>query len=111
MRSRVLPIVLFLLVAGLFLVANRGAYKGYFTDDPINDISLTRNMVNSDFILALLSPRFYPSNFRPACHLCYRIMGSSAGLNFPPYVALLHILHLDRKSACRERVYYSLVVV
>src|SRR5713101_5605555 len=94
MRSRVLPIVLLLLVAGLFLVANRGAYKGYFTDDEIDNIALTRNMVNSDFILAFLSPRFYPSNFRPAGHLFFRMMGESAGLHFPPYVAFLHILHL-----------------
>jgi hypothetical protein len=94
MRSRVLPIVLFLLVAGLFLIAHRGAYQSYFTDDEIDNLTLTRNMVNSDFILALLSPRFYPSNFRPAGHLFFRMMGDSVGLNFPPYVAFLHILHL-----------------
>src|SRR5260370_36659050 len=94
MRSRVLPIVLLLLVAGLFLVANRGAYKSYFTDDEIDNIALTRNMGNSDFILRLLSPRFYPSNFRPAGHLFFRTMGATTGLHFPPYVAFLQLAPL-----------------
>src|SRR5260370_7733565 len=93
MRSRVLPIVLLLLVAGLFLVANRGAYKSYFTDDEIDNVALTRNMGNSDFILAFLSPRFYPGNFRPPGHLLFRPMPPTPDFSLPPHVPSLPIPH------------------
>ncbi len=89
-----LPLVLFAISAFLFLIADRAAYKGYFTADEINNMAFTRWGTTGDFVLDLLSPRFYANNYRPVGHFFFRTMGHAAGLNFPPYVAFLHIVHL-----------------
>jgi hypothetical protein len=83
-----------LLLAVLFLIANRGAYEGYFHGDDLDNLSWTRQARLSDFAEGILSPRFYPQNFRPAGHFYFYLMGKVAGLRFPPYVAVLHAIHL-----------------
>ena len=88
-----LPALLVALVI-LFLIANRGAYKGYFDEDTLDNLGLARELSLTDFATGLLTPRFYPNNFRPAGHLYFRVLGQTAGLYFPPYVLFLHGLHL-----------------
>jgi len=78
----------------LFLVANRGAYEGYLHDDDLNNLGWTIYASPTDFLEGVLAPRFYPQNFRPTGHLFYHLMGKTAGLHFPPYVAVIHLLHL-----------------
>lgn len=85
---------LWLAMALLFLIANRGAYKGYFSDDDLDNLVQTRGASPIVFAEGLITPKFSPVNFRPAGHLFYKIMGATAGLNFPVYVAVLHALHL-----------------
>ena len=75
------------------MIANRGAYQGYFSGDDLDNIRWTRPVPAVDFMLALLSPRYYPNNFRPVGHGLYHVMGWQAGLNFPRYVTLIHVLH------------------
>ena len=82
------------LIAALFLIANRGAYKGYFGDDEFDNLSLTRAVTSQDIISGLLTPRYYSNNFRPVSQLLYRALGATAGLSFVPYVAAIHFLHL-----------------
>lgn len=78
----------------LFMVANRAAYKGYFSDDDLDNLLKTRGADSADFARELISPKFSPTNFRPVGYFFYKAMGATAGLNFPAYVAVLHALHL-----------------
>ena len=91
--KRLVPLF-FLALAALFLIANRGAYKGYFQDDDLDNLSFTREMDLADFFTPLILPKVEDHNFRPIGHLFYRVMGSLAQLRFPPYIFVLHALHL-----------------
>lgn len=84
---------LFLAMAILFLVANRAAYKGYFSDDDLDNISWTRDVSLTDYGSALVTPRFLGNNFRPVGHFFYRQVSSAFGLDFPKYVWGVHLLH------------------
>src|ERR1039457_157346 len=84
----------FLLLAALFVIVNRGAYKGFFTDDDFDHLSWTRNASAATFVQRLLTPRFQPHNVRPAGHLFYHEEESLFGFDFPKYVAALQLLPL-----------------
>jgi len=77
----------------LFLIANRGAYEGYFSGDDLNNLSWTRVSPPAAFAADLLSPLFYQHNYRPLGHLFYALMGRAAGLEFRWYVGAIHLLH------------------
>ena len=49
---------LFLAMALLFLIANRGAYKGYFQDDELDNISWAPDVPKMEFLTGVLTPRF-----------------------------------------------------
>src|SRR3954454_21986458 len=83
-----------LAVALLFVIANRGAYKGYFSGDDLDNLSWTSNTGPAAFAKGILSPQFFGNNFRPVGHLYFFALGRTAGLRFRPYVALLQVLHL-----------------
>src|SRR5437867_9959061 len=85
---------LFLAMAALFLIANRAAYKGYFQDDELNNISWTRDIPAIEYAKALLTPRFFNNNFRPVGHFYYRQMSLMYGLDFPKYLPLMHLAHI-----------------
>jgi hypothetical protein len=87
-------LILFLLAAFLFEIANRGAYRNYFSDDDLDNISLSRGVSGKTILTGVLSPSYYENNFRPVGVLFYKAMAARAGLNFPPYAAFLHIVHL-----------------
>ena len=77
----------------LFLIANRGAYQGYFQDDDLDNISWTPFTPLATFAREVVAPRLSPVNFRPAGHFYFRVLASVAGLRFPWYVAGIHALH------------------
>lgn len=83
----------FVVLPLLFLIANRGAYEGYFQSDDLDNLSWTSVASWRDFAYGIAAPRFFPGNFRPAGHFYYYVMGHLAGLHYPPYVAVLHMLH------------------
>ena len=87
-------LILFLLAAFLFEIANRGAYRNYFSDDDLDNISLSRGVSGKTILTGVLSPSYYENNFRPVGVLFYKAIAARAGLNFPPYAAFLHIVHL-----------------
>ena len=93
-RTRVLAPALFVLAATLFLIANRGAYHGYFFEDDFSNLSFTRWAGTSEYLTAAFSPRYYPNNYRPIGHLFFRTMAHAAGLHFQPYIGILHLVHL-----------------
>ncbi len=84
----------FLLAAVLLLIANRGAWEGYFSDDDLDNIAWTRGAGPAYFAQGLASPRYYPQNFRPTGHFYFHILGRTAGLDFRWYLAVLQMLHL-----------------
>ena len=92
--ERRLPIVLFILFSAFFWVANKGAYKGYFEDDDLDNLSFTREILLPDYLYTTFSPRVFDNNFRPVGHLFFRVMGQAAGLNFTPYILFLTVFHL-----------------
>jgi hypothetical protein len=94
LARRWLPPFLLAAIMLLFLIANRGAYKGYFDSDDFNNLNFTRQIDTSEFIADLFSPRVFPNNFRPAGHLFYHSMYRIAGVNFVPYIAAIQCLHL-----------------
>ncbi|MBN9658519.1 MAG: hypothetical protein J0H49_10100 [Acidobacteria bacterium] len=77
-----------------FLIANRGAYKGYFNDDDLDNLVQTRGAEVTLFAEGLVSPKLSPTNFRPVGHFFYKAMGPLAGLHYTPYVAVLQTVHL-----------------
>src|SRR6266700_371734 len=85
---------LLLAAAALFLVANRAAYRGYFQDDELNNISWTRDIPAFDYAKAVLTPKFFNNNFRPVGHYYYREMALWFGLDFPKYLPILHLAHV-----------------
>jgi hypothetical protein len=86
--------LLFLLAAALFLIANRGAYQGYFQDDEIDNLAWAPRVPPAGYARALLAPVYYPENFRPAAHFYFYLTGNAFGLDFPKYLILIHATHL-----------------
>ncbi len=78
----------------LFLIANRGAYKGYFQDDDLDNLSWTAQIEMADFARGLVSPVFSRNNFRPVGHFYFHALERLAGLHFVPYVAVLQAIHV-----------------
>ena len=87
-------LILFTLLAALFLIVNRGAYSGYFQDDEIDNLSWAPYLSTMDFVKGALTPRFQPNNFRPVGHYYFHAAEQLFGLDFPKYVAVIHAIHL-----------------
>lgn len=87
-------ILLTAVLSVLFLLANRAAYKGYFSGDDLDNILQTRGAELSVFGSSLVSPKLSMWNFRPVGHFYYKALGGTARLHFGPYLAVLHLLHL-----------------
>jgi hypothetical protein len=87
-------LLLFVAFAALFLTVNRDAYRGYFQDDEIANLSWTPNLEPLEFLQGVVTPRFQPNNFRPVGHYYFHAVEEIAGLDFPVYVAVLHAFHL-----------------
>src|SRR5215470_2417195 len=92
--SRRAGAAVFLSLGILFLIANRAAYKGYFQDDELDNISWAPYVPKAAFLQHLATPRFLSGNFRPVGHFYFYFMGKHFGLDFPKYIIPLHALHL-----------------
>lgn len=84
----------FALIIWLFYVASKGAYKGFFSADDLDNLAWTRHAELKSFLIGLITPQFYSTNFRPLGHFYFWVLGHTASLDFRPYVAVLHALHL-----------------
>jgi len=94
MNKRWATPVFFAILIWLFYVASKGAYRGFFSADDLDNLAWTRHADLTSFLTGLVTPQFYTSNFRPIGHFYFWALGRLAGLDFRPYVALLHALHL-----------------
>jgi hypothetical protein len=93
-KRRWLGLALFLLMAMLFLISNRGAYQSYFQDDELDNLSWAPSLPLSTFARGLATARFTSDNFRPVGHFYFWLAGRMFGLDFPKYVFPLHAIHL-----------------
>src|SRR5271169_2786943 len=84
----------FLLMAALFLALNRDAYRGYFRDDEIDNLSWAPHIPVADFLKGIVTPRFFENNFRPVGHFYFHAAEAFFGLEIPGYVAVIHAIHL-----------------
>jgi hypothetical protein len=85
---------LLLAIAAVFLVLNKGAYKGFFQDDELDNIINGRDAPISYWLETLATPRLLEANVRPVGHSFFEAMNNLAGLDFPKYVVPVHLLHL-----------------
>jgi hypothetical protein len=81
-------------IALSFIALNFRAYNGFFQDDELDSLSWSPSRHLSEYLIAFLKPTFDASNFRPAGHIYYLLMGRAFGLDFPPYVTPLFVIHL-----------------
>ena len=88
------PWLLVVVVCVLFLVAAKGAYKGYFHPDDLDNIFWTRVSDTRTFVEGFTFPKFFPWNFRPLGHFYFRALSLTAGLNFIPYVVVIQSFHV-----------------
>ena len=92
LKSR--PWLLVVMVCLLFLLASKGAYKGYFHPDDLDNISWTSVADTQTFVEGFTFPKYFPWNFRPVGHYFFRALSRTAGLNFTPYVVVIHSFHV-----------------
>ncbi len=92
LRAR--PWLLVVLVAALFLLADKGAYKGYFHADDLDNIAWTSVVDSGEFSEGFVSPRYSKWNFRPVGHFYFFILSRAAGLTFAPYVSVIQAFHI-----------------
>jgi len=77
----------------LFLYLNQSAYQGYFRDDGYDNANWTRQIPLEGFSQALLTPLYLKNNFRPVGHYFFRVLGNTCDLDFPKWVAWIHVIH------------------
>jgi len=83
----------FLALAVLFLVLNAPAYTGYFQDDELDMMGWAPFVPTSEFLQALVSPRFIPHNFRPVGHYYFHLLAILFHLDFAKYIIPLQMVH------------------
>jgi hypothetical protein len=94
-RTRLACLAFAVTVCVIFLMANRGAYRGFFTNDDFENTANAQGTPLSYYGAALLRSNFDGrTTFRPIAALYYFAMVRLAGLHFEAYVIGIQILHL-----------------
>jgi hypothetical protein len=88
------PAAHFAITALAFVALNFSAYRGYFMHDDFEFLSWAPKVPALEYLKTFFEPIFSAHNFRPAGHFYYHVMGRIFGLDFPPYVASIHLLHI-----------------
>jgi len=79
----------------LFAGLNYKVYDGYFQDDELDNISWAPLKVGTaEVVTSLATPLFATDNFRPPGHLYFALAGSAFGLDFPPYMTPILLIHV-----------------
>jgi hypothetical protein len=95
LRSGVLPPLLAgVAIAIIFIGLNHKAYDGYFQGDELDTLSWAPSRPALIFLTGLVDPKFETNNFRPVGHLYFALMGRYFGLDFPPYMTPIFVIHL-----------------
>ncbi|MDQ1473150.1 MAG: hypothetical protein QOJ99_4630 [Bryobacterales bacterium] len=77
-----------------FLALNYTAYDGFFQDDELDNLSWAPILPLSKFATDVIKPTFDVSNFRPPGHLYFTLAGRAFGMDFPPFMTPVIIIHL-----------------
>ena len=77
----------------LFLYLNGSSYNGYFRDDGYDNANWTRVPSLEGYVQAFFTPLYIKNNFRPVGHYFFRVLGNTYDLDFPKWVAWIHVLH------------------
>jgi hypothetical protein len=93
-RTRWILLAFALCVGTLFFIVNRPAYKGYFTDDDLDNIKNAIGIDWRDISRTLLVPSVVPKSYRATAYSYYLALTQLAGMRFPPYIAGIHAIHL-----------------
>jgi len=94
-RSRLLLIAFALALVLFFLWMNRSAYRGFFTDDDLDNLANARGLDFSSIGKGLISPYIgRGDSFRAAGYSYYFVMAKAAGTRYIPYVAGIQVIHL-----------------
>lgn len=88
------PAVAAFLLAALFVVANLGAFDGYFSDDDLDNLGWNSFVGLDEYGRGIGDPLLSPHNFRPAGHIFYWVLVRVAELDFAWYVTVILALHL-----------------
>jgi hypothetical protein len=78
----------------LALVENRNAYQGYFEDDDLDTLTWARLLPLGNLILGIPSLKYPPDQGRAPGYFYYAALSRRFGLEYPPYVAVLQIVHM-----------------
>jgi len=88
------PLLAALSIALVFIALNYRAYDGFFQDDELDTLGWAPLVSMREYLVAFLKPAFDVSNFRPAGHLYFTLMGRFFGLDFPPWITPVFAIHL-----------------
>lgn len=78
-----------------FLWMNRSSYRGFFTDDDLDNLANARGVELSDIGKALVNPKIGGGgNFRAAAYFYYFAMARAVGNHYIPYVVGIQVIHL-----------------
>jgi len=94
LRRKARGALLFALLAGLVVLVNLRAYRGYFQSDELDNIGWAGLVPKLRYLEATLSPLFQANNFRPVGHFFFREAALHFGLEYWKYVAVIQALHL-----------------
>lgn len=83
-----------LALVALFVIANRAAFEGYFSDDDLDNLSWATVAGTPGLLRDFVSLRFSENNTRATGALFYKATGLAYGLDFPRYVPWLFGIHL-----------------
>jgi hypothetical protein len=89
--KRILALVALIVV---FVIVNRGAVEGYFSDDDLDNLSWTTAVTPEVLPPELVTPKFSEKNVRPVGAYFYRWAGQAYGLDFAKYLPWLFGFHL-----------------
>ena len=68
----------FLALIVVFFLFNRGAYRGYFPDDDLDNMGNARGIDGTYIVKNLVTPALNTANFRPAAFSYYFVMVRTA---------------------------------
>ncbi len=88
------PLAAGIAIALAFIALNYRAYDGFFQDDELDNLSWAPHVTATEFAAAFVKPLFDVSNFRPAGHLYFAMMGKAFGENFPPWMTPILAIHV-----------------
>ena len=84
----------FILASAGFVLANRAAYRAYFSDDDFDKSGWPTALSNAEFLREIVTPRMSDGLFRPIGYLYYRYMPRFFKFDYTPWVVVLQAGHL-----------------